>query len=76
MYDGPEVSSIYWPDPDYKCGKMVEQITTVVDMEHSMNKASLWLVIGWHSTILDSGIGIKRRLTMDYAGNLGLYSLN
>ncbi|CBI30484.3 unnamed protein product, partial [Vitis vinifera] len=54
MYNGPDISSLYWPNPD-------------------------WNVFGNGRTnynTSDMGFGVKRRLTMDYDGNLRLYSLN
>ncbi|TXG58692.1 hypothetical protein EZV62_016521 [Acer yangbiense] len=52
IYDGPDTSSVYWPNPDWDVFQ------------------------NGRTNAIDMGFGIKRRLTMDYDGNLRLYSLN
>uniref|UniRef100_A0A0D9V3Y5 non-specific serine/threonine protein kinase n=1 Tax=Leersia perrieri TaxID=77586 RepID=A0A0D9V3Y5_9ORYZ len=76
MYDGPEVSSIYWPSPDYN----------VFDIGRTRYNSSRNAVLDTEGHFLSSdqlnikasdwGPGIKRRLTLDYDGNLRMYSLN
>ncbi|CAL9187149.1 unnamed protein product [Musa hybrid cultivar] len=76
IYDGPEISSIYWPSPDY----------TVFGNGRSSYNSSRIAVLDATGRFLSSdnlnfnasdlGLGIKRRLTVDYDGNLRLYSLN
>jgi len=76
MYDGPEVSSIYWPDPDYKVWENGR--TTYNSSRYGvLNEQGQFAASDRLSfKASDSGNGIKRRLTMDYDGNLRLYSLN
>ncbi|XP_020277068.1 putative receptor protein kinase ZmPK1 isoform X2 [Asparagus officinalis] len=76
MYDGPEVSSIYWPDPD----------NTVWYNGRTNYNSSRYGVLDEQGQFLasdrlafnasDFGSGTRRRLTLDYDGNLRLYSLN
>nr|GEU70639.1 putative receptor protein kinase ZmPK1 [Tanacetum cinerariifolium] len=55
VYDGPEISIVYWPSPD-------------PGIFNASDRMSF--------TATDLGMGIRRRLTLDYDGNLRLYSLN
>ncbi|KAL6336670.1 hypothetical protein AAG906_035984 [Vitis piasezkii] len=76
MYDGPEISSLYWPNPDldvFQNGRthynssriaVLDEMGRFLSSDQMSFKAS------------DMGFGVKRRLTMDYDGNLRLYSLN
>lgn len=76
MYDGPDISSIYWPSADYSVfqnGRTDYNSSriAVLDTEgfflssDRLNiKASDW------------GTGVKRRLTINHDGNLRMYSLN
>ncbi|CAI0427341.1 unnamed protein product [Linum tenue] len=76
IYDGPEVSSIYWPNPDYNVYQngrnnynssriaVLDEMGEFVSTDRFQFRAS------------DFGVGVKRRLTLDYDGNLRLYSLN
>ncbi|KAJ4977928.1 hypothetical protein NE237_008708 [Protea cynaroides] len=76
MYDGPEISSVYWPNPD----------STVFENGRTNYNSSRTAILddlgGFSSSDRmrfsagDMGFGIWRRLTMDYDGNLRLYSLN
>ncbi|KAJ3668918.1 hypothetical protein LUZ60_010868 [Juncus effusus] len=76
LYDGPEISSQYWPNPDYnifqngrtkynssRCAVLDEQGQFISSDDFAIN-ASDW------------GVGITRRLTLDYDGYLRLYSLH
>ncbi|KAH7667975.1 S-receptor-like serine/threonine-protein kinase protein [Dioscorea alata] len=75
MYDGPEVSSIYWPAPS----------TSSITDRYFYN-SSRYGVLDTNGTFIatdglvftasDAGEGIRRKLTLDYDGNLRLYSLN
>ncbi|XP_043719574.1 putative receptor protein kinase ZmPK1 [Telopea speciosissima] len=76
IYDGPEISSIYWPNPTY---------TVIQDGRTTYNSSRIAILddmgrflssdgIGFSAS--DMGTGIRRRLVMDYDGNLRLYSLN
>uniref|UniRef100_A0A0E0C5U2 Receptor-like serine/threonine-protein kinase n=1 Tax=Oryza meridionalis TaxID=40149 RepID=A0A0E0C5U2_9ORYZ len=76
MYDGPEISSIYWPSPDY----------SVFDIGRTSYNGSRNAILDTEGHFLSSdkldikaadwGAGINRRLTLDYDGNLRMYSLN
>ncbi|KAK2972284.1 hypothetical protein RJ640_014342 [Escallonia rubra] len=76
FYDGPETSSIYWPDLG---------LGTFLNARASYNSSRIAVLddIGRFASsdllkfsASDLGFGIKRRITMDYDGNLRLYSLN
>ncbi|KAF8726320.1 hypothetical protein HU200_019782 [Digitaria exilis] len=75
-YDGPDISNLYWPNPDF---------SSWLNYRLSYNSSrrgvldNLGQFIGSDNTSFvsaDWGPGIKRRLTLDYDGNLRLYSLN
>ncbi|CAL5098073.1 unnamed protein product [Urochloa decumbens] len=75
-YDGPEISNLYWPNPDF---------SSWLNYRISYNRSrrgvldNLGQFIASDNTSFvssDWGPGIKRRLTLDYDGNLRLYSLN
>ncbi|KAG1339254.1 putative receptor protein kinase ZmPK1 [Cocos nucifera] len=76
IYDGPEVSSIYWPNPDYD----------VFANDRTIYNSSRYAVLDEMGNFFssdqlafsasDMGSGNLRRLTLDYDGNLRLYSLN
>ncbi|WCJ28365.1 G-type lectin S-receptor-like serine/threonine-protein kinase At1g34300 [Euphorbia peplus] len=76
MYDGPEISSIYWPDPDL--GIFGSGRTT-----YNSSRIAVFDELGEFSSsdelkfrACDFDFGVKRRLTLDYDGNLRVYSLN
>lgn len=75
IYDGPEISSIYWPNPDYdvyRNGRTnwdSRRIATLDDMGIFRSSDKLQF------NVTDIGFGIKRRMTIDYDGNLRVYSL-
>lgn len=73
VYDGPEVSSPYWPDPDGANGATNPNSTRLA-MLNDLGKftSSDGLVVN----ASDIGQRHKRRLTLDSDGNLRLYSLN
>ncbi|KAK1377516.1 putative receptor protein kinase ZmPK1 [Heracleum sosnowskyi] len=76
LYDGPEITSLYWPNPDltvFQNGRtnynssrnaMLDDMGRFLSSDRFQFNAS------------DAGSRIKRRLTMDYDGNLRLYSLD
>ncbi|XP_004300866.1 PREDICTED: putative receptor protein kinase ZmPK1-like [Fragaria vesca subsp. vesca] len=76
VYDGPDMSSVYWPDPNYNAFKNgrtnynSSRIVVFDDLGRFLSSD------GFEFSASDMGLGIKRRLTMDYDGNLRLYSLN
>ncbi|KAJ9694809.1 hypothetical protein PVL29_010335 [Vitis rotundifolia] len=76
MYDGPEISRLYWPNPDldvFGNGRtnFNSSRTAVLD---EMGRFLSSDKLSFNAS--DMGFGVKRRLTMDYDGNLRLYSLN
>ncbi|KAK3161528.1 hypothetical protein QOZ80_1BG0078240 [Eleusine coracana subsp. coracana] len=76
MYDGPEVSSIYWPSGDYNVWQngrtnYNSSRTAVLDAEGYFLSSD-----GLNVKSSDWGTIIKRRLTIDYDGNLRMYSLS
>jgi len=79
IYDVPEVSDIYWPDPDqnlYQDGRNQYNSTRLGVLSHSGVLASSDFADGQPLVASDAGPDIKRRLTLDPDGNLRLYSLN
>ncbi|KAL6845388.1 hypothetical protein ACP4OV_024883 [Aristida adscensionis] len=76
MYDGPDISSIYWPSADYtvfQSGRTNynSSRTAVLDAEGYFLSSD-----GLNVKSSDWGTVTKRRLTIDYDGNLRMYSLN
>ncbi|KAK3226287.1 hypothetical protein Dsin_006149 [Dipteronia sinensis] len=76
IYDGPDTSSVYWPNPDWTVfqngrTKYNSSRIAVLDDMGSFLSSDIF-----QFSAIDMGFGIKRRLTMDYDGNLRLYSLN
>ncbi|KAG1365813.1 putative receptor protein kinase ZmPK1, partial [Cocos nucifera] len=78
IYDTPEFVSIYWPDP----GNIAWPWNRDRSTYNSSRSAVLDDAGQFRSTdnlafkASDLGRGIRRRLTLDYDGNLRLYSLN
>ncbi|KAM1271773.1 hypothetical protein ACFX2I_032651 [Malus domestica] len=75
MFDGPDTSSLYWPDPDYNVfagGRTNYNSSRVAVLDELGNFFSSDEL---QFTASDAGSSAKRRLTMDYDGNLRLYSL-
>ncbi|KAF2306188.1 hypothetical protein GH714_015107 [Hevea brasiliensis] len=76
MYDGPDISSIYWPDSDFgvfgshRTNYNSSRVAVFDEMGNFLSSDELQF------SASDMGFGIIRRLTMDYDGNLRLYSLN
>jgi Protein kinase domain/D-mannose binding lectin/S-locus glycoprotein domain len=77
IYDGPNISSIYWPNPNaanvFAAGRTTYNSTRLAVLDEEGNFVS---TDQFSATASDSGAGINRRLTMDYDGNLRMYSLN
>ncbi|GJX57968.1 putative receptor protein kinase ZmPK1 [Tanacetum coccineum] len=78
VYDGPEISSVYWPSPDpgfnvWAFGRTAYNSSRIA----YFNDLGIFNASDRMSfTATDLGLGIRRRLTLDYDGNLRLYSLN
>ncbi|RCV14970.1 hypothetical protein SETIT_3G021200v2 [Setaria italica] len=76
IYDGPEISSNYWPDP-FK--KWWENNRTAYNSSRygSLDRHGVFTASD-HTRFnsSDVGEGVMRRLTLDYDGNLRLYSLD
>ncbi|XP_044465824.1 putative receptor protein kinase ZmPK1 isoform X1 [Mangifera indica] len=76
IYDAPDISGVYWPDPDkdvLKIGRTKYNSSAVAVLDERGNFLSSDRL---QFSALDMGFGIKRRLTIDHDGNLRLYSLN
>ncbi|XP_044955186.1 putative receptor protein kinase ZmPK1 [Hordeum vulgare subsp. vulgare] len=75
-YEGPDISNHYWPNPDHSSWMnyrisynssriaVLDKLGQFVATDNTTFRASDW------------GLEIKRRLTLDYDGNLRLYSLD
>ncbi|CAM8927308.1 unnamed protein product [Rhodiola kirilowii] len=73
VYDGPEVSSPYWPNPDGATGATNPNSTRLAILNHvGRFTSSDGLVVN----ASDLGLRVHRRLTLDPDGNLRMYSLN
>ncbi|KAI3474141.1 hypothetical protein Pfo_028929 [Paulownia fortunei] len=74
--DSPDTSTTYWPNPDFdiytngRTNYNSSRIAVLDDMGRFLSSDQLKF------NASDMGYGIKRRLTMDYDGNLRVYSLN
>ncbi|WOL04687.1 receptor protein kinase ZmPK1 [Canna indica] len=76
MYDGTEITSIYWPDPFNKVwenGRTAYNSTRYACFDE-MGHFSATDNLDFKAS--DYGHGVTRRLTLDFDGNLRLYSLN
>ncbi|KAL6138778.1 hypothetical protein ACLB2K_064057 [Fragaria x ananassa] len=76
MYDGPDISSLYWPDLDYSVfqnGRNAYNSSRVAGLDELGSFSSSDEL---QFSASDMGLRVKRRLTMDYDGNLRLYSLD
>lgn len=77
--DLPQVSDIYWPDPDqniYQDGRNQYNRTRLGMLTDIGVLASSDFADDQALVASDVGPGVKRRLTLDPDGNLRLYSLN
>ncbi|XP_074338640.1 putative receptor protein kinase ZmPK1 [Apium graveolens] len=76
LYDGPEIRSLYWPNlalavyPDGRTNYNSSRIALLDDQGRFLSSDL------FQFSASDAGQDTKRRLTMDYDGNLRLYSLN
>ncbi|KAG8054477.1 hypothetical protein GUJ93_ZPchr0001g29870 [Zizania palustris] len=77
VYDGPDISNIYWPDPDASSW-VNYRISYNASRRGVLNHAGLFLASDNTTFVAsDWGVaGVKRRLTLDHDGNLRLYSLS
>ncbi|XP_037444467.1 putative receptor protein kinase ZmPK1 isoform X2 [Triticum dicoccoides] len=79
IYEIPQVSDIYWPDPDhspFQNNRNQYNNTRLGILEIDGSFGSSDFADGRLLVASDAGPGIKRRLTLDPDGNLRLYSLN
>ncbi|KAK1313132.1 putative receptor protein kinase ZmPK1 [Acorus calamus] len=76
LYNGPDVSSIYWPLPWFVTGA-TGRYTYNNSCNAVLDESGGFLSSDqFHFFASDRGLGPKRRLTLDYDGNLRLYSLD
>ncbi|CAN6202408.1 unnamed protein product [Urochloa humidicola] len=78
IYNGPEVSSIYWPNPYYKSwgNNRTSYNSTqygILDLKGQFLASDK---LKFEASDLDHQMEVMRRLTLDCDGNLRLYSLN
>ncbi|CAL5025015.1 unnamed protein product [Urochloa decumbens] len=78
IYDGPEISSNYWPDP-FK--QWWENNRTAFNSSRygSLDTHGRFTASDhtqFNASDMEAGGGVMRRLTLDYDGNLRLYSLD
>ncbi|XP_061371358.1 putative receptor protein kinase ZmPK1 [Gastrolobium bilobum] len=74
LYDGPEVSALYWPDPwllSWQANRAVYNNSRVAVMDSLGNFSSSDELTFMTS---DYGTVIQRRVTVDYDGNIRVYS--
>ncbi|KAL6906175.1 hypothetical protein ACP4OV_003776 [Aristida adscensionis] len=75
-YDGPDIFNIYWPNPDHNSW-MNYRISYDIRQRGVLDKLGKFAASDNTSFVAsDWGLEIKRRLTLDYDGNLRLYSLS
>ncbi|GJM93627.1 hypothetical protein PR202_ga10196 [Eleusine coracana subsp. coracana] len=76
LYNGADITSIYWPSPDYNAlqnGRTRFNSSKIAVLDDEGNFLSS---DGFKMTASDSGFGVKRRITIDSDGNFRMYSLN
>ncbi|CAI9099772.1 OLC1v1036636C1 [Oldenlandia corymbosa var. corymbosa] len=76
VYDGPEISGIYWPNYDFTVfqnGRTNYNSSRVAVLDDMGRFSSSDMM---NFDVVDAGFGIKRRMTLDFDGNLRVYSLN
>ena len=74
LYNGPEISSIYWPDPwlaSWEAGRNSYNNSRIAVLNSLGNFSSS---DGFNFMSSDYGAVLHRRLTVDYDGNIRLYS--
>ncbi|XP_019162331.1 PREDICTED: putative receptor protein kinase ZmPK1 isoform X6 [Ipomoea nil] len=79
IYDGPEVSGFYWPNPDfdtYGNQRTSQNSTRIAFIDNSGRFFSSDRQVQiLYFTAIDTGDQVKRRMTLDVDGNLRIYSL-
>ncbi|KAL1805605.1 hypothetical protein ACET3Z_028673 [Daucus carota] len=78
VFDGPDTSSLYWPSPDptsnvFQYGRTNQNNSRIAGFDDYGSFAS---TDDLQFNASDFGLGVLRRLTIGYDGNLRLYSLN
>ncbi|KAK8458010.1 hypothetical protein SEVIR_3G283800v4 [Setaria viridis] len=80
IYDNANMTSVYWPDPDfmyYENNRNLYNSTRIASLDDSGEIFSSDFAKSSRVRYAsDTGAGIKRRLKLDYDGNVRLYSLN
>ncbi|PKI45869.1 hypothetical protein CRG98_033668 [Punica granatum] len=76
LYSGPEISSVYWPHPyqlpwDYGRTTYNDSRVALLDSLGNFTSSDDWKFLA-----SDYGEKIPRRLTLDFDGNVRLYSLS
>ncbi|XP_052201471.1 putative receptor protein kinase ZmPK1 isoform X2 [Diospyros lotus] len=77
LYDGPVLSSLYWPDP-WLYGWDANRVPYAYGRERNAafnTSGHFQSTDGLEFRAADYGVGVQRRLTMDVDGNARLYSL-
>ncbi|BFG31916.1 hypothetical protein CerSpe_181900 [Prunus speciosa] len=76
IYDGPDMTSVYWPNPSRRVldnGRTNYNTSRIASFEEM---GSFFSSDDLKFSAFDMGVRVKRRLMMDYDGNLRLYSLS
>ncbi|KAL6280559.1 hypothetical protein ACE6H2_017440 [Prunus campanulata] len=76
IYDGPDMTSVYWPNPSRRVldnGRTNYNTSRIASFDEM---GSFFSSDDLKFSAFDMGVRVKRRLTMDYDGNLRLYSLS
>ncbi|CAL9030345.1 unnamed protein product [Prunus brigantina] len=76
IYDGPDMTSVYWPNPSNRVlanGRTNYNTSRIAGFDEMVNFVSS---DDLKFSAFDMGVRVKRRLTMDYDGNLRLCSLS
>ncbi|XP_006646187.1 putative receptor protein kinase ZmPK1 [Oryza brachyantha] len=76
VYNGPEFSSIYWPNDDYTMFRYGIKVKNNSRLAVLDDKGGFFSSDALTVQASDFGLGIKRRLTLDYDGNPRIYSLD
>ncbi|KAJ8763274.1 hypothetical protein K2173_026175 [Erythroxylum novogranatense] len=74
LYDGPEISSVYWPYPwllSYEAGRFPynSSRTALLDNLGKFSSSDNFTALS-----IDYGVSLQRRLTLDFDGNVRIYS--
>ncbi|CAL4955236.1 unnamed protein product [Urochloa decumbens] len=78
LYDGPEISSIYWPSPErdpFKNGRTTYNSSRVGVLDSAGAFVSSDN-LGVNASDLGAAVGVKRRLTIGQDGNVRIYSMD